>query len=69
MFKWQVGDQSRFAEITLIEHAAGLDVTTGQKFSAALIDLFGEIFEVVVGVLIDDRTKERGGSVGSPMTS
>ena len=48
----QVGDESGLAEIAVVEHAAGLDITAGEECSASLADLFGEILEVVVGALI-----------------
>ena len=55
----QVGDQSVFAEIPFIEHAAGFYVSAGEEFSAALIDLFAEILEIIIGRLIYHRTTVR----------
>ena len=56
----QVGDEGRFAEVAFVEVAAGLHVTAGQEVAAGLVDLFGEVFEVVVGTLVDDRAEVSG---------
>ena len=55
----QVGDQGVFTEISFIEHAASFYVSAGEEFSAALIDLFTEILEIIIGRLIYHRTAVR----------
>ncbi len=55
----QVGDKGRFAEVALIEDAACLHMPTGEEVAASLVDLFGEVLEIVVGALVDDRTPDR----------
>ena len=59
MLEGQVGHEGRLAVVALVVHAAGLDVTAGQEFAASLVDLFGEVLEVVVGALVDDRARCR----------
>ena len=63
MLEGQVGDKGRFAVVALVEHAAGLHVAAGQELAASLVDLFGEVLEIVVGTLIDDRANV-GGALG-----
>ena len=49
MGEGQVGDKGGFAEIAFVEHAASLYIAAGQELAAALIDLFAEILEIIVG--------------------
>ncbi len=56
----QVGDEGGFAEITFVEDTAALDLAAGQELAAGLVDLFGEVLEVLVGALVDHRTEEVG---------
>ena len=62
MLKGQVGDEGGLAVEALVVHAAGLHVTAREELAAGLIDLLGEVLEVVVRALIDDRP-----DVGRPL--
>src|SRR5687767_553982 len=57
VLKRQISDKGRLAEVTFIVNATCLHMSTGKEVTASLIDLLCKVLEVIVGALVDNRTK------------